>query len=279
MKTKVFLTFLIITIYSFFIFSCNSLSDQENKPPSISSITSNPTMVLIQGTTQLHCEASDPDVNNLDYNWDSEHGTIVGTGSTVSWNAPNSIGVYTIYCTVYDGIGGEDNDSIKVPVYSIVEQIFVVDSRSGLISFGGIGLYDTEFYVKEGDSLIIESNGGFFNGIVDVPDPNGFAGLPDPRYPPMLPNIASNSLIGSIGSSFSGDALLDDALDIHPKTEETGSELGYPGLFGPGFVGTSFSVRISSTSVGKIYFAINDWPLADNSDNITINVKKLVFTD
>ncbi len=170
-------------------------------------------------------------------------------------------------------------DSVKVTVYSIVEQTFVVDSRSGLNSFGGIGLYDTEFHVKESDSLIIEANGGFYNGISNVQDANGFPGLADPNFQPMLPNIASNSLIGSIGSSFSGNALLDDGLDIHPVTGQTGSELGHPGLYGLGFVGTSFSVRISSTSVGKIYFAINDSPLDDNSGNITIKVQKLIFTE
>ncbi len=62
-------------------------------------------------------------------------------------------------------------------------------------------------------------------------------------------------------------------------TGQTGSELGHPGLYGPGFVGTSFSVRISSTSVGKIYFAINDSPFDDNSGNIIIKVQKLIFAE
>ena len=161
-----------------------------------------------------------------------------------------------------------------------IDTTISVDSRSGPTAHRGIGLFDTGFHVEQGDSIIIVATGSFFNGKSTVPDLNGYLGPPDPSFgQTILPTIASNSLIGGIGPSFTGNSLLDDGLDIHPITDESGTELGFPGLFGPGFVGTSFSTKVSLGESGNIYFAINDAPLDDNSGNITVTITKILLTN
>ena len=43
-------------------------------------------------------------------------GSISGSGTTVTWTAPDVVGTYTITCTVEDGYGGEASDSVEVAV-------------------------------------------------------------------------------------------------------------------------------------------------------------------
>lgn len=153
----------------------------------------------------------------------------------------------------------------------------LIDSRCGPADCSGIGSFDSGVFVSEGDSIFITAEGSFHNGYTDVPDANGFTNPPNPIYGvTILPSIASNSLVGWIDTLSDGKVLLDDGLDIHPETGETGSYYENPGIFGPGFVGTLFSCVVPSNVSGNIFFAINDTPLADNNGilTVTINVDK-----
>lgn len=77
--------------------------NSENHPPTISSLTANPSSVDISQSTTITCTASDQDGDTLTYNWTKTGGTITGSGSTVTWTAPSTVGTYTITCTVSDG--------------------------------------------------------------------------------------------------------------------------------------------------------------------------------
>ena len=88
----------------------------DNHPPVISSLNPNPSSVDINQTTTITCSASDQDGNALTYSWTKNGGTITGSGSTITWIAPSTAGTYTITCTVSDGKGGEDSESINIVV-------------------------------------------------------------------------------------------------------------------------------------------------------------------
>lgn len=83
-----------------------------------------------------------------------------------------------------------------------------------------------------------------------------------------MPDIATNSLVGSIGD-FKTGALLDDGADVNPSGISS-AELGYPGLFGPGYVGSSFEGIASAQ--GNIYLAFNDYPLGDNVGGFQVSI-------
>ena len=87
-----------------------------NHAPIISSLTANPFSIDTNQTTTISCTASDEDGDTLTYTWTKNGGTISGSGSTIIWTAPTTAGTYTIICTVSDGNGGEDSESVDIIV-------------------------------------------------------------------------------------------------------------------------------------------------------------------
>jgi hypothetical protein len=79
-----------------------------NHNPLVSRVAVVPSTVSAGEQAIVSCEASDPDGDALSYSWSSSAGQISGSGSIVTWTAPQITGDYSISCTVSDGHGGED---------------------------------------------------------------------------------------------------------------------------------------------------------------------------
>lgn len=62
-----------------------------------------PATVATGGTSAITSLASDPDGDTLTYAWSADGGVITGSGSTVVWTAPATVGTYAITCKVSDG--------------------------------------------------------------------------------------------------------------------------------------------------------------------------------
>jgi hypothetical protein len=78
-----------------------------NQAPVISGLTAKAESVRPSSSTQVNCDAGDPNRDTLTYTWSASGGTISGEGATVNWTAPDKSGAYTIAVTVSDGKGGE----------------------------------------------------------------------------------------------------------------------------------------------------------------------------
>lgn len=87
----------------------------QNHPPTISSLTANPSSVDVNQTTTITCTASDLDGDPLTYHWTKNGGIFEGdtSGPSVTWRAPSTQGNYTITCEVSDG---EASDSEQVVI-------------------------------------------------------------------------------------------------------------------------------------------------------------------
>jgi len=85
-----------------------------NRQPTITSLETEADWTAPLGTLQVTCTASDPDGNNLRYEWSNSGGDISGTGHEVIWTAPEEVGMYDITVVVDDGQGGEDTGSIEL---------------------------------------------------------------------------------------------------------------------------------------------------------------------
>ena len=155
-------------------------------------ISANPVKIVTRDTTTLIFISSNGD-DNLSYLWESTAGKIDGTGKTVLWIAPGDMGIYTVTCVATNESEGEENGKIDITVFSLLDTTFMVNSKSGTSNYGGIGIFDSKVEVSGGDSLIILVSGGFYNGMVMVPDPNGFTNLVAENLPAMVMGISSNS--------------------------------------------------------------------------------------
>lgn len=87
-----------------------------NHAPVINSLSATLRKIDKGDTTHIHCRASDPDSDTLNYLWFTQFGTIVGEDSSIAWIAPDSSGYFFINCSVYDGRGGMAQDSIGIVV-------------------------------------------------------------------------------------------------------------------------------------------------------------------
>ena len=86
--------------------SCNS------QPPAITSLEAEAEWTAPLGSLQVTCNASDPDGDDLSYEWLTTGGNITGTGPEVIWTAPVEVGMYNITVVVEDGQGRKDTESI-----------------------------------------------------------------------------------------------------------------------------------------------------------------------
>jgi hypothetical protein len=95
--------------------SCTTTEQPINHGPIISSLEA-PERVLPSASCQIMCNASDPDGDELSYEWITTGGDISGTGPEVTWTAPEDIGICDITVVVDDGHDGEDSRSVTLNV-------------------------------------------------------------------------------------------------------------------------------------------------------------------
>jgi hypothetical protein len=87
-----------------------------NKPPAINSLVANADWTTPSGSLNVTCDASDPDGDELSYEWSTSGGNITGTGPEVIWTAPQEVGIYNVTVVVKDGHGREDTRFVSLSV-------------------------------------------------------------------------------------------------------------------------------------------------------------------
>jgi hypothetical protein len=88
----------------------SSCTTSNNNQPIITSLERGGQGVIPLGSLQVTCIASDPDGDELSYDWSASGGEVSGDGDTVTWTAPASEGSYSVAVTVTDGHGGQVTD-------------------------------------------------------------------------------------------------------------------------------------------------------------------------
>jgi hypothetical protein len=76
-----------------------------NRQPIITGLEAEADWTAPLGNLRVSCTASDPDGDELSYEWTTSGGNISGTGHEVIWTAPEEVGVYDITVVVDDGQG------------------------------------------------------------------------------------------------------------------------------------------------------------------------------
>jgi len=107
----------------------------KNNPPEINKFEANPDTVEPSGSVELKVDATDPDGDSLEYDYDLTDGSITDPNSPVTnWIAPQIEGEYTITVTVSDGkLSDKDSVTITVQIQHQVIKI-VKPQHGGLVS-------------------------------------------------------------------------------------------------------------------------------------------------
>jgi hypothetical protein len=125
-----------------------------NHRPAIISLTAEQEEVLSSGSSQIACNASDPDGDKLSYEWSASGGSITGTGAVVNWVAPGEVGMYNATVVVTDSRGGEDTGSIALSVVTsmpptVEDLIVTADHKYLKETTGGYKVGKTqEFHIE-----------------------------------------------------------------------------------------------------------------------------------
>jgi hypothetical protein len=87
-----------------------------NESPAITSLVADADWTTPSGTLQVTCTASDPDGDELTYQWTATAGDISGTGPVVNWTAPQEVGLHNVTVVVKDGHGSSDAALLRISV-------------------------------------------------------------------------------------------------------------------------------------------------------------------
>jgi len=113
MNKKRFLAIMVIVAPAVLLLA-SSCTTVANHQPIITSLEAEADWTTPLDTLQVTCTASDPDGDELSYNWLASGGEINGEGTTVTWTAPDSAGSYNVTVTVTDGRGGEVTKQVTI---------------------------------------------------------------------------------------------------------------------------------------------------------------------
>ena len=91
-------------------------TEPTNHAPIIENVEAAQTTLLPGESTEITVTAIDPDDDEIFYEYESTGGSLSGTGSTVTWTAPNTNGKYTITVTVNDGELHSDTERVIIEV-------------------------------------------------------------------------------------------------------------------------------------------------------------------
>ncbi|MFZ0391253.1 MAG: LamG-like jellyroll fold domain-containing protein [Calditrichia bacterium] len=141
----------------------------KNSAPQISSIIPVPEEIPMNGTTRITCLADDPEGDPVSYTWESDQGTITGSGAQVDWTAPDSEGVYQIKCTVSDSKKASADQMVSILVAGSGNQppqITSLSAGSDTVEFNKSISITCQAIDNDGDSLNFDwqITGGTING-------------------------------------------------------------------------------------------------------------------
>jgi len=87
-------------------------------------------------SSTITCIATDPDYDPVKYSWSASDGIITGTGSEVTWVAPNKGGDFNITVTLNDNRGGQTTGNVMVTVSAPIKTITInpVAAETGTVA-------------------------------------------------------------------------------------------------------------------------------------------------
>ncbi len=157
---------LVMAVSSFGLMGCeeDKVAEPDNYAPVIASITASPdTMINRGGTVTLIAVVTDEDGDAINYEWSALSGTFSATDDdTVTWTAPDDVGVVTINLEVDDGqaitTGSRD---VGVEVYVPAVQPYYVGMQSCVCHSSVVTAFEATNHATAFDRKKEEEGDGF----------------------------------------------------------------------------------------------------------------------
>jgi hypothetical protein len=92
----------------------------DNYPPRIKSLAPPTSTLTTRHSVYVYCAAADPDNDTLSFLWQASGGAILGTAQTILWTAPDTVGTYTVSCTVSDSHGAQSSATDTLTVVQFI---------------------------------------------------------------------------------------------------------------------------------------------------------------
>ena len=134
------------------VLSCTTVV---NRRPVITSLEAESEWIIPLGSLQVTCITSDPDGDELSYQWTTTGGDISGTGAVVIWTAPEEVGMYDITVVVDDGHDGKDTAFLTFITSNgpppIIEDLIVTAKEPKYLKTTGTGYKvgkTKEYYIE-----------------------------------------------------------------------------------------------------------------------------------
>jgi hypothetical protein len=131
-----------------------TITVRANKLPTINSLVADADWTLPSGSLNVTCAASDPDGDELSYEWTASRGDISGTGPEVTWTPPEEVGIYHVTVAVTDGYGSSATDSLSISVAS--EQPPIIEALLVTAEHCYLKTYSWGYKVGQGQKYNIE---------------------------------------------------------------------------------------------------------------------------
>ncbi len=132
----------------------SSPASQGNRPPTITSFTSDKPEVFQDGTVGFQAIADDLDNDKINYVWSATAGSFQGGGAITTWQAPKQPGTYEITIKVDDGKGGTAQKTMNMKVVSNRNPVISkITAEPAVIAPGASSLITCEASDPDGDPV------------------------------------------------------------------------------------------------------------------------------
>ncbi|HAV10446.1 MAG TPA: hypothetical protein DCX22_02385 [Dehalococcoidia bacterium] len=160
--------FAMVTMVSMIVSSCVTIQSPQstqspstsvpasggNRPPTITSFTSDKPEVFVEGKVGFQAVADDLDNDRINYVWSATAGAFEGGGAITTWQAPKQPGTYEITVKVDDGKGGSAQKSMTMKVISNRNPtISKITADPAVIAPGASSLITCEASDPDGDPV------------------------------------------------------------------------------------------------------------------------------
>ena len=157
----------LVAALSVFGIACSSGCYYNNSAPVINGLYAESNSLFAGQSSAVVAVASDPDGDNLKYQWLVSEGDISGEGSQITWTAPMTSGAYTISVKVTDGRGGESTMTLTLGVVPDTPPVIVnLKAEDTGCRRNAPVMFDCIAYDHDGDELTYQwtATGGEIKG-------------------------------------------------------------------------------------------------------------------